>query len=68
MALLDYHQCAVCSGKAFYDANIDCPRYVSSWDTTEREFGYTQVKAICSKCTATHELRVTQKAAETDAD
>lgn len=61
MAAVDYHLCAACGGKAFYDANIDCPKYVSSWDENEREFGFTEVKAVCSRCTDKFTLEVKPK-------
>ena len=56
MAYVDYHHCVVCDGKAFYDANIEDPHYVSSWDKNAREFGYTEVRAICRNCTDKYQL------------
>lgn len=53
MAGADYHHCALCGRKAFYDADINDPRYLG-----EKDFDPITVKALCSECTKTHDLVV----------
>lgn len=51
MALCDYHLCAVCGGKAFYDASCSNDSYL---DMVERG----AVKALCYTCEQTHKIVV----------
>ena len=55
MALADYHLCAVCGGKAFYDADITDPSYVATYDARE-DVDPIGIKVLCSKCNKTHEV------------
>lgn len=50
MAGIDYYSCDVCKGKAFYDADI-----YSRWEHVG------EIKAICKKCSETHEIVVREK-------
>ena len=60
MALSDYHLCAVCGGKAFYDANIEDPRYVATYDPSEK-YPPIDIKALCPSCAETFEVIVRDK-------
>jgi hypothetical protein len=60
MALGDYHLCAVCEGKAFYDANISDPHYVATYDPTETAEPIG-IKALCYNCAKTYEVVVRLK-------
>lgn len=57
MALSDYHLCAVCRGKAFYDANIDDPGYCATYDPGQG-CEPIAIKALCPECAKTHEVIV----------
>jgi len=50
MAGADYYRCDVCNGKALYDADM-----YERWEDVD-------VKIICIKCKATHEVIVQEKA------
>lgn len=50
MARGDYYGCAVCDGKAFYDANID-------WEYQ----AVGGVLALCTDCIKTHGLEVSRR-------
>jgi hypothetical protein len=67
MAYMDYHHCAVCKGKAFYDANIDDPRYVATYrdDTGWEPIG---IAVLCSDCNKTHEISIRERERKTNAD
>jgi hypothetical protein len=68
MAASDYHLCAVCGGKAFYDANIEDSRYIASYDPTiKNSWDNSPVEPIgiavlCSDCNKTHEVFVRLRA------
>ena len=55
MAAADYHLCAVCEGKAFYDAEITDPRYCASWDPSENA-DPIEIVVLCSDCAKTYEI------------
>lgn len=57
MALADYHLCAVCEGKAFYDANVTDPGYCATYDTDE-DCDPIGIKVLCSGCAKSHEIVV----------
>lgn len=62
MAYADYHHCAVCDDKAFYDANITDPRYVATYDADERkEWEPIAIKVLCFQCAKTHEVIVRKR-------
>jgi hypothetical protein len=50
MARCDYHGCAVCDGKAFYNANMSLDDDGGYWGA--------EVLALCSECAKTHKLIV----------
>ena len=60
MAIADYHLCAVCEGKAFYDANISDPHYVATWDPSE-DAEPIGIKVLCYECAKTYEVFVQEK-------
>lgn len=57
MAMADYHHCAVCGGKAFYDANIEDDRYCALYDPSVA-CEPIAIKALCPRCAKTHEVVV----------
>lgn len=60
MAWIDYHHCAVCYGKVFYDADIIDPCYVATYAPHEvDEYFRTNpigIAALCPECNRTYEL------------
>ena len=50
MALADYHLCAVCGNKAFFDAHSSDHYF----DMCDRD----QVRALCGDCFSQYELKV----------
>ena len=68
MAAADYHLCAVCGGKAFYDANIDDPHYVATYAPQAVEGVYFRdkpigIEVLCWQCNKTHEVIVRKRGA-----
>ena len=58
MAYCDYHHCAVCDGKAFYDAEVNWP----SMDVVSDGFGVPiSVVALCVSCYQTHQIVVRKR-------
>ena len=57
MASADYKLCDMCGAKTFYDADIDCPHYETSY-APERHPQYKPilVMALCGSCAETHTL------------
>lgn len=53
MALGDYHLCAVCNGKAFYDAELT-EHYLEMCDRN-------QVKALCNSCAESYQIAIVGK-------
>lgn len=59
MAAADYMHCAICDGKAFYDAEIDWEHQHVAHD----DAGYPiSVTALCDECFKTHEIVVRPRA------
>ncbi len=54
MAAADYHLCAVCDAKVFYDAVITDERYYDAYYKK-------QVRALCSSCAETHSIVILKK-------
>ena len=51
MAMADYCLCDKCGGKAFYDANINDPRYVATYDPQEaKDTDPIDITVLCSEC------------------
>lgn len=70
MAGADYYHCAVCGGKAFYDANIDWEyQHVGrdpedDWNGPLSRPPYlhgVSVVALCADCWKTHEIKVVRR-------
>jgi hypothetical protein len=62
MASSDYHLCAVCGGKAFYDVDIRDPHYVATYDQREAgNFKPIGILVLCDQCNETHTLSVAPK-------
>lgn len=66
MAMADYHLCASCGGKAFYDADIVDPHYVASYNPEAVKDVYFRDKpvgiaALCWKCNMTHQVIVRKR-------
>lgn len=72
MAYVDYYHCAVCDGKAFYDAEIDWQyQYVAKsppheWNHELCKPPYrhgVSVVVLCEDCWRTHEIKVAPRPA-----
>jgi hypothetical protein len=57
MALCDYNLCDLCGEKAFYDAQINDPTYVATYDPNEKcePIG---IAVLCPECNKTHEATI----------
>jgi hypothetical protein len=60
MAASDYYLCDLCERKAFYDSNIEDPRYVATYNT---DTGYEPIgiAVLCSECNKTHKCVVVER-------
>lgn len=62
MAMADYRLCDVCSGKTFYDANLDYQKPDAEHAHEWWLHGVGDWAVICTKCSETHEVIVRPKA------
>lgn len=76
MAYVDYYHCAVCDGKAFYDAEIDWQyQYVARNPPDEWNHEFCKppyrhgvsVVALCEDCAKTHAIQVVKREGGDDA-
>ena len=61
MALSDYHLCARCGSKAFYDADIRDAGYVATYDPSEGDDPIA-IAALCTNCAKSHTVIVVERA------
>ena len=63
MAMGDYKRCDLCGNKAFYDADIQDPRYVGTYSPEDIDplYGVVDLKVLCPKCAKTHEVIIKPK-------
>ena len=66
MAAADYYLCDVCLDKAFYDADIQDPRYIASWNArygvrSGEDVDPIAIKALCSECKKKYDIIVVAK-------
>ena len=55
--MADYRLCDLCGAKAFYDANIEDPRYCATYDLNE-DAEPIGIAVLCPECNKTHEAVV----------
>jgi hypothetical protein len=69
MASSDYALCNNCGRKAFYDAVIDDPHYVATYNPrVAKEWKPVGFAVLCEFCNETHEIVIRQRAALTATD
>lgn len=62
MAWSDYRLCDVCEAKAFYDATLDYDeRHLAADGTLMPGHNCGDMRVLCRKCVATHEIIVRAK-------
>lgn len=69
MASADYKLCDLCGCKAFYDANVEDPRYQATWDPrVAKRWEPIGIAVLCSECNRTHEAIIRARPTTGDTD
>ena len=66
MAYADYHLCHLCGAKAFYDAEVNDPRYLAVFDHSEGD--PIGIAVLCCECNKTHEVVIRPREKENTND
>jgi len=63
MASSDYKLCDNCGRKAFYDAVVEDPHYVATYDyRVAREWNPIGIAVLCEHCNLTHKVIIVERA------